>query len=66
MLYCWAARQAPAVVTCLGDESWRVREMALRVATRREVVDAIPQAKELLDDPVARVRRAATDFLDAR
>lgn len=66
MLYCWAARQAPAVVTCLGDESWRVREMALRVATRREVVDAIPRAKELLDDPVARVRRAATDFLDAR
>ncbi|MDE3007682.1 MAG: HEAT repeat domain-containing protein [Acidobacteriota bacterium] len=65
MLYCWAPRLAPAVVTSLGDESWRVREMALRVATRREVVDALPRVPALLDDPTSRVRRAAANFLDA-
>jgi hypothetical protein len=56
LLWAWDDRALPALVRALSDEHWRVREMALKVATRHELdVDPTP----LLADPVARVRAAA-------
>jgi hypothetical protein len=48
-----------AVRRALGDEHWRVREMALRVVARHELGDALPAVVELREDPVPRVRTAA-------
>lgn len=49
-----------AVRRALGDEHWRVREMALKVVARHEIGDALPAVVELREDPVPRVRSAAT------
>lgn len=58
-LYAWTDRAAPAVLTALGDQAWRAREMALKVAVKRGV--AVPDATRrlALKDPVPRVRHAA-------
>ena len=66
LLYTWSERAAPAVVAALRDESWRAREMALKVAVRRGV--AIPAAarRRALADPVERVRAAARRLGRAR
>ena len=50
---------ARAVRRALGDEHWRVREMALKVVARHEIGDAMPAVVELREDPVPRVRTAA-------
>lgn len=52
-----AARDA--VLLGLGDEHWRVREMAAKVSARHRVGDALPTLAALRDDPVPRVRTAA-------
>jgi hypothetical protein len=54
LLWAWDS----AVSIALRDESWRVREMAAKVA-RHLVGDALPAVVELRDDPVPRVRAAA-------
>jgi hypothetical protein len=48
-----------AVRRALGDEHWRVREMALKVVARHELGDVMPAVVGLRDDPVPRVRSAA-------
>ena len=59
LLYAWEDRAASMVVRATADESWRVREMALKVITRHLIGDAISSVEELQGDPVARVRAAA-------
>jgi HEAT repeat protein len=56
----WDDRATPAVVGALSDEAWRVREMAAKVAARHDVDAALDALLHLRDDPVARVRAAAT------
>jgi HEAT repeats len=47
------------VIAALGDDHWRVREMACKVIARHQVGDALPAVARLRDDPVPRVRAAA-------
>jgi HEAT repeats len=44
----------------VGDDHWRVREMACKVIARHHVGDALPAVAELQDDAVPRVRGAAS------
>lgn len=59
LLYVWDDSAEAAVVAALGDEAWRVREMAAKVVARHRLGDASPAVAMLADDPVARVRAAA-------
>jgi hypothetical protein len=66
LLYVWddaLPELVPAVVSALDDESWRVREMAAKVAARREVGQAGEALLPLADDEVPRVRAAAVRAL---
>jgi hypothetical protein len=65
MLYAWDESAAPAVVEALGDEQWRVREMAAKVVALRQVGSGADAVAALLDDPVPRVRAAAARGLGA-
>src|SRR5690606_4647647 len=50
----------PAVVAALGDDQWRVRELAAKVIAKREIPDAADQLADLAGaDPIPRVRGAA-------
>lgn len=68
----WAARgllhvYTPAavreIVGALGDEAWRVREMAAKVVARWEVADAADALEPLVADEATRVRAAAVRAL---
>lgn len=59
LLWNWDEVAAPAVVSALDDDAWRVREMALKVVARHRVVGAAPAVARLEKDPSARVRSAA-------
>jgi hypothetical protein len=59
LLYVWDDSAAAAVRDALSDDSWRVREMAVRVVARRLLGDALPAIAALRNDPVPRVRAAA-------
>lgn len=60
LLYVWADHAGPAVVAALDDDHWRVRELAGKVITKREVPDAADMLATLAGgDPVPRVRAAA-------
>ncbi len=59
LLWSWDARAIGCVCDALTDGSWRVREMAAKVAARHLVGDATPALAGLRDDPVPRVRNAA-------
>jgi hypothetical protein len=59
LLYVWDDTARPSVRAALADESWRVREMAAKVAARRQLGEAVAGLAELGHDPVARVRAAA-------
>jgi hypothetical protein len=50
---------AEAVVLALGDQHWRVREMAAKLAARHRIESAQPALVELLADDNQRVRAAA-------
>jgi HEAT repeat protein len=63
LLWNWDSRAVDAVRTALSDEAWRVREMALKVIARHRVDDLQPLVTELVDDPVPRVRAAASRAL---
>jgi hypothetical protein len=56
-------RAAAAIVGALGDEHWRVREMAAKVAARHRIDDAQPGVVVLLDDEIPRVRAVAARTL---
>jgi hypothetical protein len=59
LLYAWDVSAESAVIGCLGDEAWRVREMAAKLVARRRIGDALDDVAALQADPVARVRTAA-------
>jgi HEAT repeat protein len=59
LLYAWDDSAKPAVLTALTDESWRVREMAVKVVAKRKIGDALSVVAEMSTDPVPRVRAAA-------
>jgi HEAT repeats len=59
LLYAWAEEAEDAVIGALGDEHWRVREMAAKVVAKRKVGAALGSVAGLRDDPVRRVRAAA-------
>jgi hypothetical protein len=58
-LYAWDSCAEPAVLVCLSDDSWRVREMAAKVVARRHLGDALDQIAALQNDEVPRVQAAA-------
>jgi hypothetical protein len=60
LLWAWEDSALPALVTATGDPAWRVREMAAKVVARNLVGDALDAIAPLRDDPVPRVRAAAT------
>ena len=60
LLWAWDDSALPAIVTALGDDAWRVREMAAKVVARHRLGDALPVVADLRDDPTARVRAAAS------
>jgi len=54
---------AGPVIGALGDEHWRVREMAVKVVARYRLDEAQPATVALLDDENPRVRTAAARAL---
>lgn len=60
LLWAWHESAVPTVRLALRDDTWRVREMAAKVVARHLVGDLLADVAELRDDPVARVRAAAT------
>lgn len=65
LLYVWDESAGRAVIGALGDEHWRVREMALKVVALRELGQAAGIAERLCADEVPRVRAAAVRALAA-
>jgi hypothetical protein len=63
LLWAWDDAALGAVTEALSDEAWRVREMALKVVARHQVEDTLSRIVDLQDDPVARVRAAASRAL---
>ncbi|GAA4206816.1 HEAT repeat domain-containing protein [Actinocatenispora rupis] len=63
LVYVWSEDAVPAVVAALGDDAWRVREMAAKVVVAHEVGAAGDALVPLLTDPVPRVRSAAARAL---
>jgi len=59
LLYAWDEDATPSIVTALADDAWRVREMAIRVAIRHQIGEALPTIERLRTDPNARIRNAA-------
>jgi HEAT repeat protein len=59
LLWLWDESATPALLRALTDASWRVREMAAKVAARHEVDDALEALLVLRSDRVPRVRLAA-------
>lgn len=59
LLYVWDDSVAPQVVRALDHEHWRVREMAAKVAAKREIGAAAESLAALATDEVARVQAAA-------
>jgi hypothetical protein len=63
LLWAWDDQALPSIRAAFQDEAWRVREMALKVVARHRLDDVIEQVAELQDDPVPRVRAAASRAL---
>ncbi|MGH3877677.1 MAG: hypothetical protein ACRDSK_11655 [Actinophytocola sp.] len=60
LLWAWEDSALPALRAGLRDPAWRVREMAAKVVARNLLGDALADVAPLRDDPVRRVRDAAT------
>jgi HEAT repeat protein len=56
----WADSATAAVVEALGDEHWRVREMAAKVVAKHRMDEALERVVELRTDTNQRVSDAAT------
>ena len=63
LLWAWDSSATEAIRAALADDAWRVREMAAKVVARHLVDDALDGVAVLVDDPVPRVRAAATRAL---
>src|SRR3954470_1714677 len=63
LLWAWDDVAIQSVETALQDDAWRVREMALKVVARHRLEDPLATVAGLQDDPVARVRAAASRAL---
>lgn len=59
LLWLWDDSAEDEVRRGLGDEAWRVREMALKVVARHHVDVLLDDVVALRRDEVARVRQAA-------
>jgi hypothetical protein len=59
LLHCYGSPAEEAVTAALGDEHWRVREMAAKVVAGHQIGAAFDAVAGLRDDPVPRVRAAA-------
>ncbi len=59
LLHVFDEQAAEAIIVALGDEHWRVREMAAKVIARHKIGAALTAVADLRDDPVPRVRAAA-------
>ena len=60
LLWAWDDRAYDALLGALGDEAWRVREMAAKVVARHLIGDAAAAVARLQDDEVPRVRAAGS------
>jgi HEAT repeats len=60
LLWVWDDSALGAVRFALEDEAWRVREMAVKVVARHRLGDTLASVAALQDDPVPRVRAAAS------
>lgn len=58
--YAWDDAAKQLVADATADDAWRVREMAAKVIRVHEIDDALEALGRLVDDPVPRVRVAAT------
>jgi len=65
LLHAWDDQATAAIIAATGDEAWRVREMAAKVIARHRVGDALQAVTVLRDDPVPRVRAAASRAVTA-
>ena len=63
LLYVWRDTATDAVIASCADSSWRCREMALKVAARHRLDEALDAAAQRQHDEVARVRLAAQRVL---
>jgi hypothetical protein len=59
LLYVWQDRAKQPILHAMGDDAWRVREMALKVAIRHGIRPPARTIRRLREDPNARVRAAA-------
>jgi hypothetical protein len=60
LLWVWKDSATAAVVAALGDEHWRVREMAAKVVAKHRIDAALERVVELRTDTNQRVSDAAT------
>jgi len=60
LLWAWDDEALQAVMAALNDDAWRVREMAAKVVARHRLDDALPIVADLRQDPIPRVRAAAS------
>ncbi len=65
LLYAWREDACSAVVRATAEDSWRIREMALKVIRARRLRGAEDVVAACLNDPVARVGAAARRALRA-
>jgi len=63
LLWAWDDAALQSIEEALNDDAWRVREMALKVVARHNLEDTLSIVVELQEDPVARVRAAASRAL---
>lgn len=63
LLWAWDDVALESVEAALHDDAWRAREMALKVVARHQLEDLLGPVADLQDDPVARVRAAASRAL---
>lgn len=63
LLWAWCDEALRPGEAALHDDAWRVREMALKVVARHRLDDALTAVAGLQEDPVARVRTAASRAL---
>ena len=59
LLWAWDESATSALDSALHDPSWRVREMAAKVAAKHRVGDVFDALEALRQDPNPRVRQAA-------
>ena len=59
LLWAWDPAAVQAIIAALGDEHWRVREMAAKVIARHQVEESFEAVSALTEDPVPRVAQAA-------